>query len=71
MSRAFEVYDNFAFSKLKHIVLCSKSFAETLKRLGVKAESILYEGKTHTDVFLQVTETTSILSFLMIIYAIH
>ncbi|KAI5419119.1 probable isoprenylcysteine alpha-carbonyl methylesterase ICMEL1 [Lathyrus oleraceus] len=31
----------------------SKSFAETLKRLGVKAESILYEGKTHTDVFLQ------------------
>ncbi|XP_058768240.1 probable isoprenylcysteine alpha-carbonyl methylesterase ICMEL1 [Vicia villosa] len=31
----------------------SKSFAETLKRFGVKAESILYEGKTHTDVFLQ------------------
>ncbi|XP_057415997.1 probable isoprenylcysteine alpha-carbonyl methylesterase ICMEL1 isoform X2 [Lotus japonicus] len=31
----------------------SKSFAETLKRVGVKAESILYEGKTHTDVFLQ------------------
>ncbi|KAK7360742.1 hypothetical protein VNO77_02751 [Canavalia gladiata] len=31
----------------------SKSFAETLKRLGVTAESILYEGKTHTDVFLQ------------------
>ncbi|XP_061348987.1 isoprenylcysteine alpha-carbonyl methylesterase ICME-like [Gastrolobium bilobum] len=31
----------------------STSFAETLKRVGVKAESILYEGKTHTDVFLQ------------------
>uniref|UniRef100_A0A1J3GEI4 protein-S-isoprenylcysteine alpha-carbonyl methylesterase n=1 Tax=Noccaea caerulescens TaxID=107243 RepID=A0A1J3GEI4_NOCCA len=31
----------------------SKSFAETLQRLGAKAEVILYEGKTHTDVFLQ------------------
>ncbi|KAK4777906.1 hypothetical protein SAY87_018093 [Trapa incisa] len=31
----------------------SKTFAETLQRLGVNAESILYEGKTHTDLFLQ------------------
>ncbi|CAA0822448.1 Isoprenylcysteine alpha-carbonyl methylesterase ICME [Striga hermonthica] len=31
----------------------SKSFAETLRNLGVQAESILYEGKTHTDLFLQ------------------
>ncbi|XP_016461075.1 putative isoprenylcysteine alpha-carbonyl methylesterase ICMEL1 [Nicotiana tabacum] len=31
----------------------SKSFADTLKTLGVKAECILYEGKTHTDLFLQ------------------
>ncbi|KAM1214606.1 hypothetical protein ACFX2I_011115 [Malus domestica] len=31
----------------------SKNFAETLQRLGVTAESILYEGKTHTDLFLQ------------------
>ncbi|MCD7472618.1 putative isoprenylcysteine alpha-carbonyl methylesterase icmel1 [Datura stramonium] len=31
----------------------SKSFADTLKSLGVKAECILYEGKTHTDLFLQ------------------
>ncbi|XP_048318903.2 probable isoprenylcysteine alpha-carbonyl methylesterase ICMEL1 isoform X2 [Ziziphus jujuba] len=31
----------------------SKNFAETLKRAGVKAEAILYEGKTHTDLFLQ------------------
>ncbi|KAK6133800.1 hypothetical protein DH2020_032511 [Rehmannia glutinosa] len=31
----------------------SKSFAETLQSLGVQAESILYEGKTHTDLFLQ------------------
>jgi prenylcysteine alpha-carboxyl methylesterase len=31
----------------------SKSFAETLQRLGAKAKVILYEGKTHTDLFLQ------------------
>ncbi|WCJ35708.1 alpha/beta-Hydrolases superfamily protein [Euphorbia peplus] len=31
----------------------STNFAETLKKVGVRAESILYEGKTHTDVFLQ------------------
>ncbi|KAG2409003.1 isoprenylcysteine alpha-carbonyl methylesterase [Vigna angularis] len=31
----------------------SKSFAETLKRVGVTAEAIMYDGKTHTDVFLQ------------------
>ncbi|OMO83037.1 Alpha/beta hydrolase-3, partial [Corchorus capsularis] len=31
----------------------SKSFADTLRRLGGKAESILFEGKTHTDLFLQ------------------
>lgn len=31
----------------------SKTFAETLQRVGVKANSILYEGKTHTDLFLQ------------------
>uniref|UniRef100_A0A7N2L8D6 Peptidase S9 prolyl oligopeptidase catalytic domain-containing protein n=1 Tax=Quercus lobata TaxID=97700 RepID=A0A7N2L8D6_QUELO len=31
----------------------STSFTETLQRVGVKAESILFEGKTHTDLFLQ------------------
>uniref|UniRef100_A0A5B6ZS24 protein-S-isoprenylcysteine alpha-carbonyl methylesterase n=1 Tax=Davidia involucrata TaxID=16924 RepID=A0A5B6ZS24_DAVIN len=31
----------------------SKTFADTLQRVGVKAESILFEGKTHTDLFLQ------------------
>ncbi|KAL0408805.1 UNVERIFIED_CONTAM: putative isoprenylcysteine alpha-carbonyl methylesterase ICMEL1 [Sesamum radiatum] len=31
----------------------SKSFAETLRSFGVQAESVLYEGKTHTDLFLQ------------------
>lgn len=32
----------------------SVKFADTLRGLGVKARAILYEGKTHTDVFLQV-----------------
>nr|AUZ98396.1 prenylcysteine alpha-carboxyl methylesterase [Trachyspermum ammi] len=31
----------------------STTFADTLQRAGVNAESILYEGKTHTDLFLQ------------------
>lgn len=31
----------------------SKSFAETLRNVGVEAKTILYEGKTHTDVFVQ------------------
>ncbi|CAO2828437.1 unnamed protein product [Amaranthus hypochondriacus] len=31
----------------------SVKFADTLRGLGVEARAILYEGKTHTDVFLQ------------------
>ncbi|KAG9151889.1 hypothetical protein Leryth_002163 [Lithospermum erythrorhizon] len=31
----------------------SKKFADTLQGVGVKAEAVLYEGKTHTDLFLQ------------------
>ncbi|MBA0782858.1 hypothetical protein Gotri_000679 [Gossypium trilobum] len=31
----------------------SQNFADTLRRVGGKAESILYDGKTHTDLFLQ------------------
>ncbi|XP_052199605.1 isoprenylcysteine alpha-carbonyl methylesterase ICME-like isoform X2 [Diospyros lotus] len=31
----------------------SKNFADALERVGVKAELILYEGRTHTDVFVQ------------------
>ncbi|XP_042507246.1 isoprenylcysteine alpha-carbonyl methylesterase ICME-like [Macadamia integrifolia] len=31
----------------------SKTFADTLRKVGAKAELILYEGKTHTDLFLQ------------------
>ncbi|XP_039059603.1 probable isoprenylcysteine alpha-carbonyl methylesterase ICMEL1 [Hibiscus syriacus] len=31
----------------------STSFADTLGRNGGKAESVLYDGKTHTDLFLQ------------------
>ncbi|XP_043717404.1 probable isoprenylcysteine alpha-carbonyl methylesterase ICMEL1 isoform X2 [Telopea speciosissima] len=31
----------------------SKNFAETLRRVGAQSELILYEGKTHTDLFIQ------------------
>ncbi|XP_047959584.1 isoprenylcysteine alpha-carbonyl methylesterase ICME-like [Salvia hispanica] len=31
----------------------SKMFADTLQKVGAQAELILYEGKTHTDLFLQ------------------
>ncbi|KVI05328.1 probable isoprenylcysteine alpha-carbonyl methylesterase ICMEL2 [Cynara cardunculus var. scolymus] len=31
----------------------SKTFVDTLQRLGVKADLMLYKGKTHTDVFVQ------------------
>ncbi|KAK4284282.1 hypothetical protein QN277_001137 [Acacia crassicarpa] len=31
----------------------SKKFADSLKNVGARAELILYEGKTHTDLFLQ------------------
>ena len=40
---------------------CSKNFADTLRRFGGKAESILYDGKTHTDLFLQVMEDVPML----------
>ncbi|KAJ8622999.1 hypothetical protein MRB53_031528, partial [Persea americana] len=31
----------------------SKAFADALRKVGVQVELILYEGKTHTDLFLQ------------------
>lgn len=31
----------------------SKNFAATLQRVGAKAEVVLFDGKTHTDLFLQ------------------
>lgn len=36
-------------------VFCSITFVETLKKLGVPADLILYKGKTHTDLFVQVS----------------
>ncbi|GJS06268.1 probable isoprenylcysteine alpha-carbonyl methylesterase ICMEL1 [Tanacetum coccineum] len=32
---------------------CSKTFVDALQRVGAKADLMLYEGKTHTDVFVQ------------------
>ncbi|KAG7975330.1 hypothetical protein I3843_06G092800 [Carya illinoinensis] len=45
--------DYFHSRGLYRPLFLSKSFAETLLKVGVKAECILYEGKTHTDLFLQ------------------
>lgn len=39
----------------KFYVICSESFAETLGKAGAQADLFLYEGKTHTDLFLQVS----------------
>ncbi|CAJ2665953.1 unnamed protein product [Trifolium pratense] len=33
--------------------IASKRFADALKKAGARAELILYDGKTHTDLFLQ------------------
>lgn len=34
--------------------MCSENFADALRKAGAHAELILYEGKTHTDLFVQV-----------------
>jgi len=34
---------------------CSERFADALKKAGARAELILCEGKSHTDLFLQVS----------------
>jgi prenylcysteine alpha-carboxyl methylesterase len=34
--------------------MCSEVFADVLKHAGGKVKLQLYEGKTHTDVFVQV-----------------
>ncbi|WRX20127.1 hypothetical protein QQP08_012614 [Theobroma cacao] len=44
--------------KLRHsflilTFLCSINFVDALKGVGADAELILYEGKSHTDLFLQ------------------
>ncbi|KAI8542872.1 hypothetical protein RHMOL_Rhmol08G0173900 [Rhododendron molle] len=42
------VYLSFFLSRLE-----IKNFADTLGRVGVKAELLLYDGRTHTDIFVQ------------------
>lgn len=37
------------------IFMCSETFADVLKQAGAKARLQLYKGKTHTDVFVQVS----------------
>lgn len=49
-SLSVNLYNNM----LNLLVLCSKTFVDTLCGVGAQAELILYDGKTHTDLFLQV-----------------
>ncbi|KAL3526681.1 hypothetical protein ACH5RR_011337 [Cinchona calisaya] len=62
---ALSLNSKTAVSVLPHIILfhgtsdssipsvASKTFVEALKSVGAQAELILYDGKTHTDLFLQ------------------
>jgi hypothetical protein len=43
------------FTYLFFYSVCSKDFSAALQRLGAQAELILFDGKTHTDLFLQVS----------------
>lgn len=59
------LFSNDAVSLLPHIILfhgtadssipanSSKAFVDILKTVGAQADLILYDGKTHTDLFLQ------------------
>jgi hypothetical protein len=35
--------------------MCSQTFVDVLQQAGAHAKLLLYEGKTHTDIFVQVT----------------
>ncbi|XP_066166386.1 probable isoprenylcysteine alpha-carbonyl methylesterase ICME isoform X2 [Oryza sativa Japonica Group] len=45
--------DHFHERGLYRSIFLSETFAGVLKQAGAKAKLLLYEGKTHTDVFLQ------------------
>jgi prenylcysteine alpha-carboxyl methylesterase len=44
-------------------VFYSKTFVEAFQRAGAQAKLVLYEGKTHTDLFLQASDATHILLY--------
>jgi hypothetical protein len=48
------------FTYLFFYSVCSIDFAAALQRLGAQAELILFDGKTHTDLFLQVSAVVMI-----------
>lgn len=60
-SEKFNINFNFLDNSLRYIHIsffysvCSIDFAAALQRLGAQAELILFDGKTHTDLFLQVS----------------
>jgi hypothetical protein len=63
----FNINFNFLDNSLRYIHIsfffysvCSIDFAAALQRLGAQAELILFDGKTHTDLFLQVSAVVMI-----------
>ena len=63
----FENYEEMKLVlKLPHnpsFFFSSKDFAAALKRLGAQTELILFDGKTHTDLFLQVSAELDVLFY--------
>jgi len=50
----------FLFLGNKGYVACSVEFGDALRSVGATAHTVLYAGKTHTDLFLQVCESLHI-----------
>jgi hypothetical protein len=47
----------------KLLLFSSKDFAAALQRLGAQTELILFDGKTHSDLFLQVSAELDVLFY--------
>lgn len=52
------------------LAFCSKMFVDALQRAGAQATLILFEGKTHTDLFLQVSDVSDIFLYGCYYYSI-
>uniref|UniRef100_A0A453F408 Uncharacterized protein n=1 Tax=Aegilops tauschii subsp. strangulata TaxID=200361 RepID=A0A453F408_AEGTS len=44
---------NFTIQVTLLLFMCSQTFVDVLQQVGAQAKLLLYEGKTHTDIFIQ------------------
>lgn len=51
--------------------MCSQAFREALQRVGAQAELVLYEGKTHTDLFLQASDVLGSSCFVFLLFELQ